>query len=474
MRLIPPLLALLLGCVLHAEPFGIQVLDDVTGRGVPLVSLETVNGIRLVSDSAGWIAFDEPGLMRQRVHFLVSSPGYSFAKDSHGVPGVALITKPGIVAEVRLLRLNLAERLYRITGQGIYRDSTLLKKDEPLPSPNLAGSLLSQGDAQVAGFHGKLFWVWGDTRRASHPQTVVHGTSATSELPGSNGLDPTQGVHFQYSADELGEPVSVLQGREPGSVRLEGLLSVKDSTGADHLVAHYARIMPDGKAAEHGIAELGEGHQFERLVVLGDDYTWQFPQGHAVQVTEGKDSHFYFAMPFAHVRVPARYEAMLTPSNYEALAWDDDHGEIRWQKARPPMSASDEERWIDKRMIKAKEARCRISTSADPGHFVVPTSGTIAWNGFRKSWIFIFSTSDGGVFCARAPAVDGPWQKAVLIAIHPGHQISAVGQIPAFDQEDGRLIYFQGTLDGGTIQTPRYDGNALMYRLDLGDPRLDR
>jgi hypothetical protein len=41
--------------------FGIQVLDDQTGRGVPLVELETVNHLRLVTDSAGGVAFAEPG-----------------------------------------------------------------------------------------------------------------------------------------------------------------------------------------------------------------------------------------------------------------------------------------------------------------------------------------------------------------------------------------------------------------------------
>jgi hypothetical protein len=44
------------------EPyFGIHVVDEATGRGVPLVELRTVNDVALVTDSAGWIAFHEPG-----------------------------------------------------------------------------------------------------------------------------------------------------------------------------------------------------------------------------------------------------------------------------------------------------------------------------------------------------------------------------------------------------------------------------
>ena len=43
--------------------FDIQVVDDATGRGVPLVELRTVNDISYYTDSAGHIAFHEPGLM---------------------------------------------------------------------------------------------------------------------------------------------------------------------------------------------------------------------------------------------------------------------------------------------------------------------------------------------------------------------------------------------------------------------------
>ncbi|MGC1105028.1 MAG: hypothetical protein WA876_00680 [Candidatus Acidiferrales bacterium] len=45
-----------------------------------------------------------------------------------------------------------------------------------------------------------------------------------------------------------------------------------------------------------------------------------------------------------------------------------------------------------------------------------------------------------------------------------------------FDQDGGRLIYFEGTYTlnfaAGDVPTPRYDYNQIMYRLDLGDPRL--
>ncbi|HEX3870961.1 MAG TPA: hypothetical protein VHV77_11020, partial [Pirellulales bacterium] len=42
--------------------FGIEVVDDDTGRSVPLVELRTINELRYVTDNAGRVAFAEPEL----------------------------------------------------------------------------------------------------------------------------------------------------------------------------------------------------------------------------------------------------------------------------------------------------------------------------------------------------------------------------------------------------------------------------
>src|SRR5205085_11932923 len=101
------------------------VVDDQTGRGVPLVELRTVHEIRYYTDSNGVVAFHEPGLMGQAVFFHVRSHGYEFPKDGFGLRGKALQVTPGGSATLKIHRLNLAERLYRVTGAGIYRDSVL-------------------------------------------------------------------------------------------------------------------------------------------------------------------------------------------------------------------------------------------------------------------------------------------------------------------------------------------------------------
>ena len=47
---------------------------------------------------------------------------------------MALEVKAGGKAQIKLKRVNIAERLYRMTGAGIYRDSVLLGLPVPISS----------------------------------------------------------------------------------------------------------------------------------------------------------------------------------------------------------------------------------------------------------------------------------------------------------------------------------------------------
>src|SRR5687767_11033620 len=109
-----------------AAPFAITVVDAATGRGVPLAELKTVHGVRYYTDGNGVVAFHEPGLMNESVFFHVSGHGYEFPKDDFGFSGTKLKIKPGGSATIKINRLNIAERLYRMTGAGVYRDSELV------------------------------------------------------------------------------------------------------------------------------------------------------------------------------------------------------------------------------------------------------------------------------------------------------------------------------------------------------------
>src|SRR5690349_16900892 len=101
-----------------AAPFAIIVVDAATGRGVPLIELKTVHGVRYYTDSNGVVAFQEPGLMDETVFFHVSGHGYEFPNDGFGIRGTRLQVKPGGSATIKVTRVNIAERLYRVTGAG--------------------------------------------------------------------------------------------------------------------------------------------------------------------------------------------------------------------------------------------------------------------------------------------------------------------------------------------------------------------
>src|SRR5829696_8325145 len=150
---------LLLAAFVAAEPekpFAITVVDAQTGRGVPLVELKTVHNVRLVTDSNGVAAFHEPGLMDQTVFFHVNSHGYEFPKDGFGMRGKQVKVTPGGSVTLKIDRVNLAERLYRITGAGVYRDSLLVGAKVPVKEPLLNAQVFGSDSVMNAVYKGQL------------------------------------------------------------------------------------------------------------------------------------------------------------------------------------------------------------------------------------------------------------------------------------------------------------------------------
>src|SRR5207244_3209693 len=139
-------------------------------------------------------AFDEPGLMGEKVFFHITSHGYEFAKDGFGYRGKALDVKDGGSAVLKIKRLNVAERLYRVTGGGIYADSLRVGERVPLKQPALNAQVLGSDSVVNAIYKGKVHWFWGDTLRPGYPLGNYHVPGAVSELPSKGGLSPGAGV----------------------------------------------------------------------------------------------------------------------------------------------------------------------------------------------------------------------------------------------------------------------------------------
>jgi hypothetical protein len=156
-----------------ADYFKIVVVDQDTGRGVPLVELRTTYEVSYYTDSNGIVAFYEPGLMNQSVWFSVQSHGYEYPQDFLGSHGTTLEITPGGTAGLKIKRLNVAERLYRLTGEGIYRDSVLVGARVPIQQPALNAQVAGQDGAQAVLYHGKVYWFFGDTSKVSFPSEIL-------------------------------------------------------------------------------------------------------------------------------------------------------------------------------------------------------------------------------------------------------------------------------------------------------------
>ena len=182
---------------------------------MPLVQLETTNSRRFWTDSAGYIAFDEPGMMNREVFFTITSHGYEYPADGFGIHGMSLTPKRGGTATINIKRINIAERLYRITGEGIYRDSILLGQKPPIDEPLINSSVVGQDSNLAAVYRDKIYWFWGDTGPLLYPLGNFQTTAgATSDLPGKGAACVTrrrrepallrrrQGLHAAHGAGQ--------------------------------------------------------------------------------------------------------------------------------------------------------------------------------------------------------------------------------------------------------------------------------
>lgn len=467
------------------KPFALRVVDGQTGRGVPLVELRTVHGIRLWTDSNGLVAFAEPGLMGQDVFFHVASHGYEFPKDGFGYRGKAVHVTEGGEVTLKVRRVNLAERLYRVTGGGIYRDSVLLGAKVPFKEPLLNAQVIGCDSVMGAPYRGKLYWFWGDTLRPRYPLGNFHVPGAISERPERGGLDPALGVDLRYFLDAKGFAKETMHMPGKGPTWMTAVIALPDAKGRERLCASYVKVEPPLKVYARGLAIFDDAkEQFEHRAAVPMDAP-SFPTGQAFRHGE----HVYFAHPFPQTRVRATMRDFLSPDAYETFTCltddkkldRDAKGRLRyaWRKGAPALSPAEEAKRLAAGTLKPGEARWQLR-DRDTGKAVLAHSGSVNWNEFRKRWVLIAvqlggTSLLGEVWYAEANAPTGPWSYAVKIATHERYSFYNPRQHPAFDADGGRRIFFEGTythtFSGNADATPRYEYNQVMYRLDLTDPR---
>lgn len=478
-----------------ADYFQIRVIDAETEHGIPLVELETVNQILHVTDSNGIVAFNEPGLMNQEVYFSIRSPGYEYPRDGFGFTGKKLQVMPGGKAVLKMKRINLAQRLYRVTGGGIYRDSLLTGESVPLKQPVLNGRVLGSDSVENTVFKNKVYWFWGDTNKPDYPLGNFDVPGAVSELPAQGGLDIKQGVNLNYFLDETGFARKTCDMPGEGPTWIDALVTLKDEAGAERLFAKYVKVKGTLTVYERGLVEFNdEVKQFEKRQVFDFDAPL-YPVGHPVKHQMDGVEYVLFGLAAPLIRVPATPAALANLSEYETYTYlkrgtgteewavdRDTQGllQYQWRKNLPPLSYELEKKLIQQKKLTAEEGYFYLR-DLNTKQVIQIHNSSVAWNAYRKKWTMIasqkFGTSVlGEIWYSEADSLMGPWKWARKIVTHHKYSFYNPKQHAMFAEENGRLIYFEGTyttlFSGNEVKTPRYDYNQIMYQLDLSDPRL--
>ena len=479
--------------------YRIQVVDRATGRGVPLIELRTTYGGRYLTDSAGVVAFFEPGLMGEELWFHVAGHGYEHPADGFGYRGVRLTPTRGGRATITVDRINLAERLYRMTGTGIYRDSVLVGDTPPLAKPLVNAQITGQDSALAHVFGGKIYWFWGDTGRLSYPLGLFKTAGATSALPSQGGLAPGAGVDFDYYQGPDGFARNVAPVPGTGVVWIDAVSSAPNAQGQLRMFSHFERRQGLGDLFEKGLLVWNDATgEFEKVADFAlDEQLHPFGWQPLIQDVNGVE-YLYFAKPYPNLRVRRELAALVDPSEYEAYSplvpgtrFDGKNSQIErdqqnkivwaWKKNTAPVNAAQQRQLINAGLMTRAESPFRLF-DVDTGKQVKGHTGTVAWNDYLGKYLMILCAEGseesylGEIYAAAADSLEGPWSHARKIVSHDRYTLYNVAQRPFFDEDNGRLIYFEGTythtFSATEDGTPWYDYNQIMYRLDLSDPRL--
>jgi hypothetical protein len=466
--------------------FGVRAIDRLTRRGVPLVFVKTAEE-SFVTDSQGFVADCRGDHAGKLVTFEATSDGYSLANGS-----ATLQVTPGQVDVIEIDRQNIAGRLYRVTGEGIYRDSQLLGLTTPLAEPVINGLVMGQSLAGEQLFHGAVFWAWNSTFGPAHPLDNMRVSAAQSVLPGQTGaLDPQIGVDVQYFVGADGVAKAAIDDLAPTStpIELTSLLSVSAVGETERLFAAYAKLAADSTVTARGLAEYNASRQLfvpTGLAYAPDDAIR--PDGQPILFRQGGVDQFYFTAP---VRIAATAKAITTPALYEA-----------WT-AIEPATAQNVLRAADGSAAYAWRAGAPLTTGAalaaaglgkdqslddhvtDPatGLHIGILSAAGAWNARRGRFVRIAEqmggapSAGGEIWYLEGDTPMGPWVYARQIVTHNGYSFSNPWIHAELGHGGDPVVLFEGTYSkrfevDKTLITPRYDKNQIMYGLDVDDQRL--
>ena len=446
------------------ERHGIRIVDAASGRGVPMAEVRA-SGRFWVSDSAGLVAVVEPDALDGTSTLSIRSHGY-VARST-----VVTLDRGGR-STVELQRRMPSERLYRVTGAGIYRDSVLLAEPTPLLEPLLTAQVAGLDSTHTAVHDGRLFWVWGDTLRPSYPLGHFKTAGATSPLPGSKRarIAPDVGIDLTYFVGDDGFSRPVAPVADEGLVWTSGLVSL----GAD-LIGTWVNVDGADDDPVGGLVVWDDAREEFAILTSWMDPLPAEPSGTAFVERE----RVYFTDiggddgAFRVVRAEADLESLADPSTYATWTAHDGTDVVRsggqpvyaWRPAAPPTTGLARPEHMLHGHLRDPLA------DTDVGDHI----GSVFWNEHVGRYVRISARPWGDdaflgeTWLALGDTPMGPWAWAQKVATHDDYSFYNPRHHPEFD--DGSLVQFEGTYSAtfsdADAPTPRYDYNQIMHRVDL-------
>ena len=481
-----------------AQCFAIRAVDSVSARGVPLVAFATSAGDTYWSDSQGFVAYCDPDAIGKSATFTVKSDGYALAQGT----SVTVSAVAGGAQTVALVRTLPAERVYRLTGQGIYRDSVLLGMTTPLANPNIDGLVAGQDTPSTIEYAGQVYWIFQDTSRPAYPLGNFASSGAGSARPGAGGdggLSPDRGVNLTYfvgkdgfsrgMVDTTGDPLLTAGSSSP--VWLGQLVGVADGQSQPHVFGKY---YVSSSKPWNALAEFDPASSTFRYVA-------DFPAGATVfagrsnVVDSGAGPYAYWSNP---VRFPATVDGVKNIAGYEAFsAYGPNGGTTLAKNADGTLAYA----WHAGASVVTHDALVAAHVPLDQeldGHLTdVESGGSVAvangpgaslfgsvmmWNGTRRRFSAIIQQQYGASLLGESWYAEGdtplgPWVFTRKVVTHApsGYTFYNPDVVPYLSEAGGRFVFFDATYTNtytNVEATPRYNYNEMMYRIDLDDPAM--
>lgn len=471
-------------------PFVFKIVCADSGRAIPLVELELENGLKLISDNDGHIAVISPDLFQQNVSFKIKGHGYSTqTRDFWGNESVTCLVVPGAEKVVALKRLQLAERLYRITGAARF-NHTLLAGRQPSfpPAARINSGVIGQDSLIVLPWQGKLWHFYGDTLGLTGFN--FSASCATAPLPQTGLYDPEIGIPLSYLEDENGFARPMIDTGKNGFTWIEYVLPVEVG-GRETLVAKYVQHQNLDRVGDAGFALFNQSRGnftvFKRISSLrhhkcthpvpikyrDQNFFMLFPwemAGEKIDAICNEARHFYYSC-LEKVSDQGDSGVIIEGDSYRLRR--DENGQIqyRWQQNGVGCSALVQKKLFDAGLMRPSEALF-APVLLETGERIINFNGSIVYNNFRRRWVMINQGNRAGeLVYAEADTPTGPWAFARRVCEFADYNLYNPVIHPWFSRGGGKTIFFEGTytnyFSSAAGKNPEADYNQVMFKLDL-------